>query len=64
MEAAPSRPPDTPIEAGAVPAKRRSKKATRPQLLMRSSLDGRTNAARYFDKTLLILRPILAVVIS
>jgi hypothetical protein len=42
--------PDTPVEAGASPTKRRSKKATRPQLLTRSSLDGRTNAARYFDK--------------
>jgi hypothetical protein len=50
MEVAANRLPDAPVEAGALPAKRRSKKATRPQLLMRSSLDGRTNAARYFDK--------------
>jgi hypothetical protein len=32
------------------PRKRRSKKATRPQLLMRDQLDGRTNAAKAFDR--------------
>ena len=31
------------------PSRRRSKRATRPQLLMRSQLDGRTNAAKFFD---------------
>jgi hypothetical protein len=36
--------------AAAKPVHRRSKRATRPQLLMRSQLDGRTNAAKYFDK--------------
>lgn len=32
------------------PVRRRSHKATRPQLLTRSELDGRTNAAKLFDK--------------
>lgn len=38
--------PDAPPK----PARQRSKKATRPQLLTRSSLDGRTNAAKLFDR--------------
>jgi hypothetical protein len=35
-----------PPEASAKPARRRSKRATRPQLLTRAELDGRTNAAK------------------
>jgi hypothetical protein len=38
------------LDATAKPVRRRSKKATRPQLLMRSRLDGRTNAAKVFDR--------------
>jgi len=38
----------TPADAAAKPA--RSHKRTRPQLLTRAELDGRTNAARYFDR--------------
>ena len=34
----------------AAPKPKRSKKATRPQLLTRDQLDGRTNAAKFFDK--------------
>lgn len=34
----------------AAPKPKRSKKATRPQLLMRDQLDGRTNAAKVFDR--------------
>jgi hypothetical protein len=37
-----------PVDTTAKP--RRSHKATRPQLLVRSRLDGRTNAAKYFDR--------------
>jgi hypothetical protein len=38
-------------DATAKPAKRRrDKKRIRPQLLTRAELDGRTNAARYFDR--------------
>jgi len=37
-----------PVDATAKP--RRSHKATKPQLLVRSRLDGRTNAAKYFDR--------------
>jgi hypothetical protein len=38
-------------DATAKPVKRRSdKKRTRPQLLTRAALDGRTNAARFFDR--------------
>jgi hypothetical protein len=37
---------DAPVK----PVRRRSKRATRPQLLVRSRLDGRTNAAREFDR--------------
>jgi hypothetical protein len=38
-------------DATAKPVKRRlDKKRTRPQLLTRAELDGRTNAARYFDR--------------
>jgi hypothetical protein len=43
MELAPSRLLDAPL-------KRRPKRTTRPQLLTRSQLDGRTNAAKVFDK--------------
>jgi hypothetical protein len=32
------------------PIRRRSKRATRPQLLTRDQLDGRTNAAKVFDR--------------
>jgi hypothetical protein len=32
------------------PTRRRSKRATRPQLLSRAQLDGRTNAAKEFDR--------------
>jgi len=38
----------TPVDAATKPA--RSHKRTRPQLLTRAELDGRTNAARYFDR--------------
>jgi hypothetical protein len=38
-----------PANASAMPAHRRSKKATKPQLLTRASLDGRTNAAKAFS---------------
>lgn len=41
---------DCPAVASPKPVRKRSKKATRPQLLMRSTLDGRTNAARLFDR--------------
>jgi hypothetical protein len=34
----------------AAPAKRRNKGRIRPQLLTRAELDGRTNAAKLFDK--------------
>jgi len=34
----------------AKPTRRRSKRATRPQLLSRATLDGRTNAAKAFDR--------------
>jgi hypothetical protein len=34
----------------AKPTRRRSKRATRPQLLTRDQLDGRTNAAKVFDR--------------
>jgi hypothetical protein len=37
-------------EAASKPARRRSKRATRPQLLTRDQLDGRTNAAKAFDQ--------------
>jgi hypothetical protein len=38
-------------DASAKPVKRRrDKKRTRPQLLTRDALDGRTNAARFFDR--------------
>jgi hypothetical protein len=37
-------------DASTKPARRRSKKATRPQLLSREQLDGRTNAAKVFDR--------------
>jgi hypothetical protein len=39
---------DRPTDANGKPV--RSKKATRPQLLVRSQLDGRTNAAKDFDQ--------------
>jgi hypothetical protein len=39
-----------PLDTTAKPVRRRSKRATKPQLLMRSRLDGRTNAAKYFDQ--------------
>ena len=42
--------PARPCDAGTKPARRRSHKATRPQLLVRSQLDGRTNAAKLFDR--------------
>lgn len=38
--------PGTPAK----PTRRRSKRATRPQLLTRAQLDGRTNAAKEFDR--------------
>jgi hypothetical protein len=37
-------------DASAKPTRRRSKRATRPQLLSREQLDGRTNAAKVFDR--------------
>jgi hypothetical protein len=37
-------------ETPAKPTRRRSKRATRPQLLSRKQLDGRTNAAKEFDR--------------
>jgi hypothetical protein len=37
-------------DASSKSARRRSKRTTRPQLLTRSSLDGRTNAAKLFDR--------------
>jgi hypothetical protein len=37
-------------EALSKPTRRRSKKPTRPQLLTRDQLDGRTNAAKAFDQ--------------
>jgi hypothetical protein len=37
-------------DAAATPLNRRSKRATKPQLLTREQLDGRTNAAKLFDK--------------
>ena len=37
-------------EAASKPIRRRSKRATRPQLLTRNLLDGRTNAAKIFDR--------------
>lgn len=39
-----------PLDAPVKPPRRRSKRATKPQLLVRSRLDGRTNAAKYFDQ--------------
>ena len=49
-----ARVPTLEIAAGclpeAAPKPKRSKKATRPQLLTRDQLDGRTNAAKFFDK--------------
>ncbi len=47
MEITVSRPVDT---GKMPPARRRSKRATRPQLLTRASLDSRTNAAKAFDR--------------
>ena len=46
MEIGLSCPPD----AADKPVRRRPKRATRPQLLMRDQLDGRTNAAKVFDR--------------
>jgi hypothetical protein len=40
----------TPVDASVKPVKRRSHKRTRPQLLTRATLDGRTNAAKVFDR--------------
>jgi hypothetical protein len=37
-------------EAASKSVRRRSKRATRPQLLTRDQLDGRTNAAKVFDR--------------
>ena len=45
MEAVAGCPVDTSVKP-----RRRSKKATRPQLLTRAQLDGRTNAAKVFDR--------------
>ncbi len=39
-----------PVDATVKPVRRRSHKATRPQLLNRATLDGRTNAAKIFDR--------------
>ena len=39
-----------PLDANATPVHRRSKRATKPQLLNRATLDGRTNAAKIFDR--------------
>jgi hypothetical protein len=39
-----------PVDATVKPVRRRSHKATRPQLLNRATLDGRTNAAKVFDR--------------
>ncbi len=39
-----------PARRADAPAKRRNKKRIRPQLLIRSDLDNRTNAARFFDQ--------------
>ena len=36
-------------DTSAKPAKKQNKGKTKPQLLTRATLDGRTNAARYFD---------------
>ena len=38
------------LDTTAKPVRRRSKRATKPQLLNRATLDGRTNAAKYFDR--------------
>jgi hypothetical protein len=43
-------PSDRQPESRAKPVRRRSHKATRPQLLTRDQLDGRTNAAKLFDR--------------
>src|ERR1700691_813522 len=40
------------VSATEVSTKKRRHVATRPQLLMRSQLDGRTNAAREFDRVI------------
>jgi hypothetical protein len=56
MEATPELVLDRPVDTAASPIpakpKRRQyvKTRTRPQLLLRSELDGRTNAAKYFDR--------------
>jgi hypothetical protein len=42
----PELPKACPSETSAKPTRRRSKKATRPQLLTRAQLDGRTNSAK------------------
>jgi hypothetical protein len=47
---APQPPPACLPEAPSKPTRRRSKKPTRPQLLSRDQLDGRTNAAKVFDR--------------
>ncbi|HEY5125752.1 MAG TPA: hypothetical protein VIJ35_00365 [Bradyrhizobium sp.] len=39
-----------PLDATEKPVHRRSKKATKPQLLNRATLDGRLNAAKEFDR--------------
>jgi hypothetical protein len=39
-----------PNDASEMPPRRRSKKATKPQLLNRATLDGRLNAAKVFDR--------------
>src|SRR5947199_7232263 len=45
----PEKAPDQPSDARPVRI-RRTHRATRPQLLTRDQLDGRTNAARMFDR--------------
>jgi hypothetical protein len=39
-----------PLDTTMKPVRRRSKRATKPQLLNRATLDGRTNAAKVFDR--------------
>jgi hypothetical protein len=43
-------PTTCPPDASTKPARRRAKGTTRPQLLSREQLDGRTNAAKMFDR--------------
>jgi hypothetical protein len=51
---------EKPVDATAPPVRRRSHKATRPQLLTRATLDGRTSAARFFDRLVVDIESDLA----